>query len=120
MNVLLLTQEGCAACERTRALFDRLGADYPLSITVLDLKEPEAQLMAQRADILFPPGIFLDGEAIGYGRMSERKLRREIVRRFRESGEFCADPPGGLARLRQMIEGRVTRGGTGERRHRDA
>ena len=29
----------------------------------------------------FPPGIFVDGEPFSYGRLSEKKLRRELDRR---------------------------------------
>ncbi|MGH9252739.1 MAG: hypothetical protein ACRD0W_24965 [Acidimicrobiales bacterium] len=30
---------------------------------------------------LFPPGVLLDDDPFGYGRLSERKLRRELARR---------------------------------------
>jgi hypothetical protein len=30
---------------------------------------------------VFPPGVFLNGEPFSYGRLSERKLRRELDRR---------------------------------------
>jgi hypothetical protein len=31
--------------------------------------------------VLFAPGILVDGEPFGYGRLSEKKLRRELTRR---------------------------------------
>ena len=34
----------------------------------------------------FPPGLFIDGLPFSYGRLSERKLRREIERRL-ETGK---------------------------------
>ncbi len=41
----------------------------------------EGAALAKRGGIMFPPGIFLGGEAFSYGRPSERKLRREFERR---------------------------------------
>ena len=43
----------------------------------------EGQVLAERSGVLFPPGIFLDGEPFSYGRLSERKLRRELEQRLR-------------------------------------
>lgn len=81
MEVLLLTQENCAFCDQAKAILDRLAAEYPLTIATLDVNSPEGRALALRGGVLFPPGIFLDGEAFSYGRPSERKLRREFERR---------------------------------------
>jgi glutaredoxin len=82
MNVLLLTQEQCGFCTQAKEIMDRLAVEYQLSISMLDLGSPEGEALAVRSGILFPPGIFLDGEPFSYGRPSERKLRREIERRL--------------------------------------
>lgn len=81
MDVLLLTQDDCGFCAQAKALLDRLSGEYHLSVTTLDLNSPEGQALAIRGGVLFPPGIFLDGKPFSYGRPSERKLRRELVRR---------------------------------------
>ncbi len=82
MEVLLLTQEPCAFCDQAKAILDRLAAEYPLTVSTLDLGSPAGQARALRGGILFAPGIFLDDEAFSYGRPSERKLRRELDRRL--------------------------------------
>ena len=82
MEVLLLTQEYCGFCAQAKELLDQLSGEYELSVTTLDLNAPEGQALAMRGGVLFPPGIFLNGEAFSYGRPSERKLRREIERRL--------------------------------------
>ena len=82
MEVLLLTQENCGFCAQAREILDRLSGEYQLSVTTLDLNSPEGQVLAMRGGVLFPPGIFIDGEPFSYGRPSERKLRREIERRL--------------------------------------
>jgi glutaredoxin len=83
MEVLLLTQENCGFCAQAKEILDRLSGEYQLSVTTLDLNSPEGQALAMRGGVLFPPGIFIDGEPFSYGRPSERKLRREIERRLR-------------------------------------
>ena len=59
----------------------RLAVDFPLVVETVDLGTAEGQVLALQGGMLFPPGIFLDGRPISYGRVSERKLRRELVRR---------------------------------------
>ncbi|MGH2532282.1 MAG: glutaredoxin family protein [Thermomicrobiales bacterium] len=103
MDVILLTQPQCALCAEAKELLDHLATEFPLSVATLDLNSPEGQSLAEHGGVLFPPGVFLDGEAVASGRISERKLRREIDRRLRAS-EYCADRPGQLARLRREID----------------
>ena len=80
MNVLLLTQENCAFCMQAKEILERLAAEYGLSLSTLDLATTEGQALAAQGGVLFPPGVFLDGVAFSYGRLSERKLRRELDR----------------------------------------
>lgn len=87
MNILLLTQEHCGFCAQAKEILARLAVVYELSVSTLDLDSPEGEALAVRSGILFPPGIFLDGEPFSYGRPSERKLRREIERRLKSREE---------------------------------
>lgn len=83
MEVLVLTQEHCAFCEQAKELLARLSAEYGFSVSALDVTSPEGEALAVRSGVLFPPGIFLDGEPFSYGRPSERKLRSELERRMK-------------------------------------
>ena len=82
MNILLLTQENCHFCDMAKELLDRLSQEYTFSCSTLELNSPEGQALAEENGILFPPGLFIDGEAFSYGRPSEGKLRRELKRRL--------------------------------------
>ena len=82
MNVLLLTQEHCGFCAQAKELLARLAVEYGFSVSTLDVSSPEGEALAVRSGLLFPPGIFLDGEPFSYGRPSERKLRRELEQRL--------------------------------------
>ncbi|MGH3665140.1 MAG: glutaredoxin family protein [Egibacteraceae bacterium] len=83
MDVLLLTQDQCSSCDDAKAVLERLAGEYPLSVATLELASDEGRDLAARGGVLFPPGVFLDGQPFTYGRLSERKLRRELDRRLR-------------------------------------
>lgn len=85
MNILLLTQENCAFCDHARRMLERLSGEYGFSVSIVDLASADGQALAERGGVMFPPGIFLDGEPFSYGRPSERKLRRELGRRLKPS-----------------------------------
>ncbi len=89
ISILLLTQEHCGFCEQARDILQRLSREYWLSVSTLDMGSPEGQRLTVQGGLLFPPGILIDGEPFSYGRLSERKLRRELDRR---SG-FVDRPP---------------------------
>lgn len=83
MDVILLSQEECKFCDQAKTVLERLAGEYPLSISTLDLSSDEGRALANSGGVLFPPGVFLDGEPFSYGRLSERKLRRELDRKLR-------------------------------------
>lgn len=82
VEITLLTQQQCAYCDDAKELLERLSRDYPLSIRTLDIATPEGQELATRGGVMFPPGLFLDGEPFSYGRQSERKLRKALDRKL--------------------------------------
>lgn len=102
IEILLLTQDHCGFCEQARAILERLAREYRLRVTVCDLQTPEGQRLALRAGLLFPPGLFIDGEAFSYGRLSERKLHRELDRRL---GSPARERPSLLPRQNTEKEG---------------
>ena len=81
IQITVLTQVQCDFCEHAQRVLRQLADEYPLRITPLDIASPDGQALAQRAGVIFPPGVLIDGEPFSYGRLSERKLRRELDRR---------------------------------------
>lgn len=79
--ITLLTQEHCGYCAHAKAVLARLAGDYPLTVTEIDLGTPEGAKLARDHHVLFAPGLLLDGTMFGYGRLSERKLRRALAAR---------------------------------------
>jgi predicted ABC-type transport system involved in lysophospholipase L1 biosynthesis ATPase subunit len=79
-SILLLMQEHCGFCEQAQEILKRLSREYWLSVSTLDMGSPEGQRLALAGGLLFPPGVLINGEPFSYGRLSERKLRRELDR----------------------------------------
>jgi hypothetical protein len=68
-------------CELAKSILGRLGDEYPLSVTEIDLRSDEGRRLAADAGVLFAPGVLVDGSPFSHGRLSERKLRRLLDRR---------------------------------------
>jgi hypothetical protein len=82
LTILLLTQEHCGFCEQAKDILERLSREYWLAVSTLDMGSPKGQELAMDGGLLFPPGVLIDGVPFSYGRLSERKLRRELDRRL--------------------------------------
>lgn len=80
-RVTLLVQADCGLCDHAKQVLRRVSTDHPLEITEIDATTSEGQHLAARHGIPFTPGILLDGQPFGYGRLSERQLRRTLTRR---------------------------------------
>jgi glutaredoxin len=78
--ITLLTQPDCAMCEHAKKVLARVGEDYPLEVAEIDLASEEGRVLAAQARVHFAPGVLVDGSPFGYGRLSERRLRRELGR----------------------------------------
>lgn len=78
-EILLLTKEDCHFCEQAKAVLARLRHDYDLQVRELQLESEEGRTLTARSGALFPPVVFLNGQAFSYGRLSERKLRKALA-----------------------------------------
>jgi glutaredoxin len=78
--IILLTQADCALCEHAKDVLARVGADHLIEVTEIDLASEHGRSLAARAGVLFAPGVLIDGHPFGYGRLSERRLRRTLDR----------------------------------------
>lgn len=79
-RITLLTQSDCHLCEHAKRVLSRVGQDHPLEIEETDLSTNEGQELATEAGVMFAPGILVDGRPFGFGRLSERKLRKALTR----------------------------------------
>lgn len=80
-EVILLTQDQCKLCDEAKDILDRVARDFPLAVESVHLGSQRGQKLALQGGVMFPPGVLVDGEPFSYGRLSERKLRKELSRR---------------------------------------
>lgn len=78
--ITLLTQEDCSYCEHAKKVLAQVGEDYSLEITEISLGSEQGRALAVQAGVHFAPGVLVDGRPFGYGRISERRLRRTLQR----------------------------------------
>jgi len=83
-QVTLLTQADCGLCEHAKKVLARVGTDHSLQVRELSLTSEEGRALAADAGVMCAPGILLDGAPFGYGRLSERRLRRALIARTRQ------------------------------------
>ncbi|MEJ7774179.1 MAG: glutaredoxin family protein [Nocardioidaceae bacterium] len=79
-TVTLLTQAGCHYCDHAKDVLARVCLDHPMVVEELDLDTTQGRALATQHGVLFAPGILVDGEPFGFGRLSEKKLRRHLSR----------------------------------------
>ncbi|NOY57185.1 MAG: thioredoxin family protein [Actinobacteria bacterium] len=85
-SVTLVTSPGCHYCSHAREVLERVGADVPLDVSEIDLASPDGAAAQRRWRAPYPPLLLIDGELFGYGRISERKLRKVLASRVEGSG----------------------------------
>ncbi len=81
--VTLLTQQACGLCDQAQDTLARLSAEYDLDVCAVSLNSQDGRELGMRHGVLFAPGILLEDALFSYGRLSERKLRRELDSRSR-------------------------------------
>ena len=80
-RITLLTKSDCAYCQHAKDVLARVGRDHPLDVTEVSLETPEGAQLGARNGVLFAPGLLVDDAPFGYGRLSERRLRKTLERR---------------------------------------
>lgn len=77
-TVTLLTKPDCSLCDDAKSVLRELRDEFGFLIEMVDVNSERGQQLAMESNMLFPPGVLLDGQAFSYGRLSKRKLRRAL------------------------------------------
>ncbi len=78
-HITLLTKPHCGLCDRAKEILRYLSADFEFTLTEIDQDSDEGRELAMRHIVLFAPGLIIDGELFGYGRVSKPKLHRTLA-----------------------------------------
>lgn len=79
-RVTLLTAPHCELCQQAKEVLSRVGTDYDIEVEAVSYETERGRDLMLEHLVAFPPGVLLDGKLFSYGRLSERKLRRELDR----------------------------------------
>ena len=79
-SLLLVTAPECHLCAHAREVLEEIGAETLLAVREVDVESEEAQALAARGvPLAFLPVVWDGARVLGYGRLSERRLRRELA-----------------------------------------
>jgi hypothetical protein len=77
--LILISSEGCHLCERARQLLTVLAEDREVTVRELSWQSAEGAALVLRDGVPFPPALYVEGALAGYGRLSERAVRRKLA-----------------------------------------
>ena len=78
IDLLMVTSEACHFCEAAQELIAALSDEYPIRLRAVDILAAEGHQIMRHNRVPFPPALLVAGEFHGYGRISERRLRRHL------------------------------------------
>lgn len=81
-HIVVLTADDCHLCQQGKETLGKLGREFPLEVEEVALESERGRGLAEQYGVLFPPGLFLEGSFVGFGRVSERKVRKLLLRRL--------------------------------------
>jgi hypothetical protein len=82
LQVTYVTAPRCHFCERGRAILADLADHLPLAVREVELDSGEGRRIAARCRVPYPPVVLVDGELVGFGRLSVRRLTAELGARL--------------------------------------
>lgn len=80
MELTLVVADDCSLCEHARKVLESLSQDCRIRVKEVKLESEEGQLLGQLHPLLFPPILLRGDGVLSYGRLSERRLRKELGR----------------------------------------
>lgn len=78
IDLLLVTSDACHFCEAAQKLIADLSDEYPIRLRAVDILADEGHQLMRHNRVPFAPALLVAGEFHGYGRISERRLRRHL------------------------------------------
>ena len=73
-----LTTPDCHLCAHGREIVHALVTDLGLSVEEIPWADERAAALITRDGVPFPPALYAGDRLLGFGRLSERRLRRSL------------------------------------------
>lgn len=78
VEVVLVEAPACHLCEDAARTLDELAREVPLSVRRVDIASAEGRAIVRHHRAPMPPVVIVDGELLGWGRLSRGKLQRRL------------------------------------------
>ena len=78
IEVVLVEAPACHLCEDAARVLEDVGHERPLSVRRVDIGSAEGRAIVRRYRAPMPPVVLVDGQLLGWGRLSRGKLRRRL------------------------------------------
>ena len=79
-TLIYVTSPDCRFCVDGTGSVDALAREFGMAIVELEWDSRDGTALVEGAGALFPPAVVVDGQLLGYGRVSERRLRRSLAK----------------------------------------
>ena len=81
VHVTVVSSEACHLCEDALVVLGDAARTYPIQVKTLDMASDEGKAIVRRWRAPMPPVVLVDGELLGWGRLSRGKLRQRLDQR---------------------------------------
>ncbi|MBI4932926.1 MAG: glutaredoxin family protein [Actinobacteria bacterium] len=78
IEVILVEADACHLCEDAKSALEAMAAEHRLQLRRVDLSSVEGRAIMRSTRAPMPPIVIIDGELLGWGRLSRGKLRRRL------------------------------------------
>ena len=78
--LIFYTKPGCHLCEEGHPVVERVARRFGLAVVLVDILG-DAELLARHGERI--PVVMFAGEELGWGRVSEKRLERDLARRLK-------------------------------------
>ena len=78
--VTLIVANDCHLCERARQVLATISKETTVALREVSWQSEEGISLVRRDGVPFPPVLYISDSLAGYGRLSERALRRKLSR----------------------------------------
>lgn len=78
--VTLIVADGCHLCESARQVLASVSRETTVALREVSWQSEEGISLVRRDGVPFPPVLYISDSLAGYGRLSERALRRKLSR----------------------------------------
>lgn len=81
VQVTVVTSRACHLCEEALEVLDAAGRTYPIAVHTVAIGAPDGRAIVREHRAPMTPVVLVDGELLGWGRLSRGKLRRRLEQR---------------------------------------